>query len=52
MSELTERDLEQVTGGVVAGESMDDKHKDMGGGSTVKPASRYPGGSSWVGSKI
>jgi hypothetical protein len=31
-TELTERNLDQVTGGVVAGESEDDKHRGECGG--------------------
>jgi bacteriocin-like protein len=49
--ELSEHDLQQVSGGVVAGESVERDHRDMGGDyAPGKP--RHPTGSSWVGSKI
>jgi hypothetical protein len=52
-TELTERDLDQVTGGVVAGESTDKDHRDMGGSySPPKPAKPSVAGSAWLGGKV
>jgi hypothetical protein len=52
-TELTERNLDQVTGGVVAGESEDDKHRgDYGGGYIPPPKQPSVAGSSWLGGKV
>jgi hypothetical protein len=51
-TELTERDLDQVTGGVVAGESEDDKHRNDYGGYSLWPKQPSVAGSGWLGSKV
>ena len=51
LAEMAVVDLQHVTGGVVAGESVERNHRDMGGDSgPAKP--RHLTGSSWVGGKI
>jgi hypothetical protein len=50
--ELTELDLRHVTGGAVAGESVERNHKDDTGGLPAKPATRGSAGGAWVGGKI
>jgi hypothetical protein len=52
-TELTEHDLQRVTGGTVDGESTDDRHKGEGGYfPTSKPTSPYVAGSTWLGGKV
>jgi hypothetical protein len=51
-TELTERNLDQVTGGVVAGESEDDKHRGDYGGYSLPPKQPSVAGSSWLGGKV
>ena len=52
-TELTERDLDKVTGGAVRGESVDLDHGDMGETCCPSKTGKPPvAGSAWLGGKV